>query len=46
MINDGNYYEASQLIKDVQDSARSDVVDFDGTRINRAQKQGAARTEN
>jgi hypothetical protein len=46
MINDGKYYEASQLIKDVQDSARSDVVDFDGTPINRAQNQGAARTEN
>ena len=46
MINDGKYYEASQLIKDVQDSVRSDVVDFDGTPINRAQNQGAARTEN
>jgi hypothetical protein len=46
MINDGKYYEASQLIKDVQDSVRSDVVDFDGTPINRAQNQGAVRTEN
>ena len=46
MINDGKYYEASQLIKDVQDSARSDVMDFDGMPINRAQNQGAARTEN
>jgi len=34
MINDGKYYEASQLIKQVQDSARSDVMDFNGTPIN------------
>ena len=30
MINDGKYYQASQLIKEVQDSARSDVMDFNG----------------
>ena len=45
MINDGKYYEASQLIKQVQDSARSDVMDFNGMPINRAQNQGASRTE-
>ncbi len=45
MINDGRYYEASQLIKDVQDSARSDVMDFDGTPINRAQNQGAMQDQ-
>ena len=45
MINDGKYYEASQLIKQVQDSARSDVMDFNGTPINRAQNKGASRTE-
>ena len=44
MINDGKYYEASQLIKQVQDSARSDVMDFNGTPINPAQNKGA-RTE-
>ena len=46
MINDGKYYQASQLIKQVQDSARSDVMDFDGTPINRAQNQGASLTGN
>ena len=45
MIKDGKYYEASELIKQVQDSARSDVMDFNGTPINRAQNQGASRTE-
>jgi spore coat protein CotF len=44
MINDGKYYEASQLIKQVQDSARSDVMDFNGTPINPARNKGA-RTE-
>ncbi len=34
MINDGKYYEASQLIKQVQDSVRSDVMDFEGTPVN------------
>ena len=45
MINDGKYYEASQLIKQVQDSARSDVMDFNGMPINRAQNQGASRMQ-
>jgi hypothetical protein len=45
MINDGKYYEASQLIKQVQDSARSDVMDFNGMPTNRARNQGASRTE-
>ena len=44
MINDGKYYEASQLIKQVQDSVRSDVMDFEGRPVNRAQK-GASRLE-
>jgi hypothetical protein len=44
MINDGKYYEASQLIKQVQDSVRSDVMDFEGTPVSRAQK-GASRME-
>jgi hypothetical protein len=44
MINDGKYYEASQLIKQVQDSVRSGVMDFEGRPINRAQK-GALRLE-
>ena len=48
MLNDGKYYEATQLIKQVQDSARTDVMDFDGTPIinNRAQNQGASRMQN
>ncbi len=46
MINGGKYYEASQLIKQVQDSARSDVMDFEGMPVNRAQNKGASRTEN
>ena len=37
MINDGKYYEASQLIKEVQDSARSDVMDFNGKLVNSSQ---------
>ena len=45
MINDGKYYEASQLIKQVQDSARSDVMDFEGTPVNRAQEKGASRED-
>jgi hypothetical protein len=45
MINDGKYYEASQLIKQVQDSARSDVMDFNGTPINPAQNKGASQLE-
>ena len=45
MINDGKYYEASQLIKQVQDSARSDMMDFDGTPVNRGQNQGASRMQ-
>jgi hypothetical protein len=46
MINDGKYYEAGQLIKQVQDGARTDVMDFDGMPINRAQNQGASRMQN
>jgi len=46
MINDGKYYEASQLIKQVQDSARSDVMDFNGTPVNPAQNKGASRMQN
>ncbi len=45
MINDGKYYEASQLIKQVQDSARSDVMDIEGMPVKRAQNKGASRTE-
>ena len=45
MINDGKYYEASQLIKQVQDSARSDVMDFEGMPMNRAQNQGAMQDQ-
>lgn len=45
MINDGKYYEASQLIKQVQDSTRSDVMDFEGMPINRSQNQGAMQDQ-
>ena len=30
LINDGKYYEASQIVKQVQDSVRSDVVNIVG----------------
>ena len=47
MINDGKYYQASQLIKQVQDSARSDVMDFNGMPVNKSgQNQGASQAEN
>ena len=45
MINDGKYDEASELIKQVQDSARSDVMDFEGMPMNRAQNQGAMQDQ-
>ena len=45
MINDGKDDEASQLIKQVQDSARSDVMDFEGRPVNRQQNRGASQLE-
>ncbi|MGO9431984.1 YfdX family protein [Rhodoblastus sp.] len=44
MINDGKYYEATQVIKQVQDGVRSDVMDFNGKPVNGAQK-GASRED-
>ncbi len=44
MINDGKYYEATQVIKQVQDSVRSDVMDFNGKPVNGGQK-GASRED-
>ena len=44
MINDGKYYEATQVIKQVQDSVRSDVMDFNGKPVNPAQR-GASRED-